>query len=148
MTLIDKGVVSHFLYDLQTAAKAKTKSTGNGRRGVGGGLPAPSPNAFVMEGGATSFNDMVKDIKEGLVIEHLMGAGQGNTLGGDFSGNVLLGFKIENGEIVGRVKDTMVSGNIYQLLKDITAIGSDCKWVGGSLCIPSLYFPSVSVASR
>jgi PmbA protein len=148
MTLIDKGVVSHFLYDLQTAAKAKTKSTGNGRRGAGGGLPAPSLNAFVMEGGSTSFNDMVKDIKEGLVIEHLMGAGQGNTLGGDFSGNVLLGFKIENGEIVGRVKDTMVSGNIYQLLKDITAIGSDCKWVGGSLCTPSLYFPNVSVASR
>ncbi|HEX9896911.1 MAG TPA: metallopeptidase TldD-related protein [Dehalococcoidales bacterium] len=147
MTLIDRGVISHFLYDLQTAARAKTKSTGNGRR-AGGGLPAPSPNAFVMEGGNTSFDDMVKDIKEGLVIEQLMGAGQGNTLGGDFSGNVLLGFKIENGEIVGRVKDTMVSGNIYQLLKDITAIGSDCKWVGGSLCTPSLYFPRVSVASR
>jgi len=46
-------------------------------------------------------------------------------LGGDFSGNVLLGFKIEKGEIVGRVKDTMISGNVYQLLKDITAIGSD-----------------------
>jgi PmbA protein len=147
MTLIDRGVVSHFLYDLQTAGKAKTKSTGNGRR-AGGGLPAPSPNAFVIEGGDTSFNDMVKDIKEGLVIEQLMGAGQGNTLGGDFSGNVLLGFKIENGEIVGRVKDTMVSGNIYQLLKDIKAIGIDCKWVGGSLCTPSLCFPNVSVASR
>ena len=91
---------------------------------------------------------VVKDIKEGLVIEHLMGAGQGNTLGGDFSGNVLLGFKIEKGEITGRVKDTMVSGNIYQLLRGITAIGSDCKWVGGSLCIPSLYFSDISVASR
>ena len=147
-TLINKGVVSHFLYDLQTAAKSKTRSTGNGRRGIGGSLPSPSPNAFVMEGGKTSFDEMVKDIKEGLVIEHLMGAGQGNTLGGDFSGNVLLGFKIEKGEITGRVKDTMVSGNIYQLLRGITAIGSDCKWVGGSLCIPSLYFSDVSVASR
>ena len=147
MKLINKGVVNQFLYDLQTAAKAKTKSTGNGRRGMGG-LPSPSINAFVMESGSTSFNDMIKNIKEGLIVEQLMGAGQGNTLGGDFSGNVLLGFKIENGEIVGRVKDTMLSGNIYQLLKEIPAIGSDCKWVGGALCTPSLYFPNVSVASR
>jgi len=146
--LIDKGVVSHFVYDLQTAARAKTKSTGNGHRGIAGGLPAPSINAFVMEGGTTSFNEMVRNTREGLIIEQLMGAGQGNTLGGDFSGNVVLGFKIEKGDIVGRVKDTMVSGNIYHLLNQITAIGSDCKWVGGALCTPSLYFPSVSVASR
>ena len=148
MTLIDKGVVKHFLYDLQTAARAKTRSTGNGRRGTGGGLPSPSPNAFVFNNGNTKFEDMVKDIKDGLVVESLMGAGQGNTLGGDFSGNVLLGFKIENGKIVGRVKDTMVSGNIYQLLKNITATGSDGKWVGGSLFMPSLYISNVSVASR
>jgi PmbA protein len=146
--LIDKGTVKHFLYDLQTAAKAKTRSTGNGRRGSGGGLPSPSPNAFVFANGNTKFDDMVKDIKEGLVVESLMGAGQGNTLGGDFSGNVLLGFKIENGKIVGRVKDTMVSGNIYHLLKNITAVGSDGKWVGGSLYLPSFYLPSVSVSSR
>jgi len=148
ITLIDKGIVKHFLYDLQTAAKAKTRSTGNGRRSTGGGLPAPSPNAFVFNNGNTKFEDMVKDIKDGLVVESLMGAGQGNTLGGDFSGNVLLGFKIENGKIVGRVKDTMVSGNIYQLLKNITAMGSDGKWVGGSLFMPSLYISNVSVASR
>jgi len=77
-----------------------------------------------------------------------MGAGQGNVLGGDFSGNVLLGYKIENGQITGRVKDTMVSGNIYQLLKNIAAICSDTKWVGGSLATPSLYFNDVSVSTR
>ena len=60
-----------------------------------------------------------------------MGATQGNILGGDFSGNVLLGYKIENGKIAGRVKDTMVFGNVYELLKDIAAIGSDGRWLGG-----------------
>jgi len=146
-SFIKKGVVTGFLYDLQTAAKAKTNSTGNGNRG-GGSMPSPSWHAFVLESGKTSFGKMVRDIKEGLVVEQLIGAGQGNFLGGDFSGNVLLGYKIENGEIVGRVKDTMVSGNIYQLLKNIAAIGSDSKWVGGSLSTPSLYFNEVSVSSR
>jgi PmbA protein len=91
---------------------------------------------------------MVQDIKEGLVIEQLMGAGQGNILGGDFSGNVLLGYKIENGKIVGRVKDTMVFGNVYQILEDIAAIGSEAKWVGSFLQTPHIYCPSLSVASK
>jgi PmbA protein len=75
-----------------------------------------------------------------------MGAGQGNVLGGDFSGNVLLGYKIENGKIAGRVKDTMVSGNIYRLLNRIAAIGSETTWLGGFLQTPPLCFSNVSVA--
>ena len=90
--LIEKGVVSSFLYDLQTAALAKTKSTGSASRG--GGLPLPSPSTLVIAPGKVSFDEMLGDIKEGLVIEHLMGAEQGNILGGDFSGNVLLGYKV------------------------------------------------------
>ncbi len=144
--LIEQGAVAHFLYDLQTAALAGTRSTGNGSRNRG--LPAPSPSAFIIAPGSATFEEMVSDIKEGLVIEQLMGAAQGNILGGDFSGNVLLGYKIESGKIVGRVKDTMVSGNVYQVLKQITAIGSEPKWVGGFLQTPHLYCPSLSVASK
>ncbi len=145
--LVEKGVVASFLYDLQTAALAGKQSTGNGSRS-GGGLPAPSASALVVAPGSVTFDEMVRDIKEGLVIEQLMGAGQGNILGGDFSGNVLLGYKVESGKIVGRVKDTMVSGNIYQALKEISAIGSDARWVGGFLQTPSLYLPGLSVASK
>ena len=145
--LIEQGVVANFIYDLQTAALAHTRSTGNGSRDRGG-LPTPSPSAFVIAPGDTSFDEMVVDIKEGLIIEQLMGAEQGNILGGDFSGNVLLGYKVESGKIVGRVKDTMVSGNVYQILKQITAIGSDARWVGSFVKSPSLYCPSLSVASK
>ena len=145
--LIEAGKVASFLYDLQTAALARTSSTGNGSRGHGG-LPAPSPSAFVIVPGSTTLDEMVQDIKEGLVVEQLMGAGQGNILGGDFSGNVLLGYKVENGKIVGRVKDTMVSGNVYQALKEIVALGRDTRWVGGFLQTPHICCPGISVASR
>jgi PmbA protein len=144
--LIEQGRVANFFYDLQTAALANTRSTGNGNRN--GGLPTPSPTTLVIAPGKTSFEEMVKDIKEGLVIEQLMGAEQGNILGGDFSGNVLLGFKIENGKIVGRVKNTMVSGNVYQLLREAIAIGSEAKWVGGFIHTPHIYCPRLSVASK
>ncbi len=145
--LIEEGAVAGFLYDLQTAALANTRSTGNGSRRHGG-LPAPSPSAFIIAPGGTKFDEMVRDMKEGLVIEHLMGAEQGNILSGDFSGNVLLGYKVENGKIVGRVKNTMVSGNVYRILKQITAIGSETKWVGSFLQTPYIYCSDVAVASK
>jgi len=144
--LVDNGVVSHFLYDLQTAALANTQSTGNGSRH--GGLPTPSPSSLIIGKGDTPFWDMVRDITEGLVVEFLIGAEQGNTLNGDFSGNVLLGYKVEKGEITGRVKDTMVSGNIYQVLKQIEAIGHETRWVEGFLSTPCLYCTGLSVATK
>ena len=146
-SLIEKGTVASFLYDLQTAAQAGTRSTGNGGRSRGG-QPSPSPSAFTISPGSTAFDEMVKNLKEGLIIEYLMGAEQGNVLGGDFSGNVLLGYKVENGEIIGRVKNTMLSGNIYQALKQITAIGKETRWVGGFLQTPHICCPSLSVASK
>lgn len=146
LPLIEAGVPQNFLYDLKTAALAHTQSTGHGGRG--GGLPSPAPGAFVFNNGDVSPESMMADIKEGLFIEHVMGATQGNILGGDFSGNVLLGYKIENGRIAGRVKDTMVFGNVYQLLKDTAAIGNNGRWLGGKLFTPSLYCPSLSVASK
>ncbi|RJO62896.1 MAG: TldD/PmbA family protein [Dehalococcoidia bacterium] len=146
LPLIEAGTPRNFLYDLKTAALAHTESTGHGGRG--GGLPSPAPGAFVFNNGDVSPDSMIADIKEGLFIEHVMGATQGNILGGDFSGNVLLGYKIENGRIAGRVKDTMVFGNVYELLKDIAAIGNDGRWLGGRFFTPSIYCPSLSVSSK
>jgi PmbA protein len=145
-SLISDGVVANFYYDLKTAAKAGKKSTGNGSRGRG--QPGPSLGALVIRPGETGFEDMVADIKEGLVVEYLMGAEQGNVLSGDFSGNVLLGYKIENGKIVGRVKNTVVSGNIHKALKQVAAIGIDARWVGSSLYAPSIYLPGLTVAAK
>ncbi len=145
--LIDRGVVANFIYDLQTGALAGTKSTGNGSRSLAS-LPTPSLNAVVIEEGDTSFEDMVADIKDGLVVEELMGAIMGNVLGGDFSGNVLLGYRVKDGKLAGRVKDTMVSGNIYEALKEIAAIGNKARWVGGMVLTPHIYCPRLAVSAK
>jgi PmbA protein len=147
LSLVANGVVTNFLYDLQTAALAGTKSTGNGRR-AGSGFPSPAISSLVLEKGEMSFQAMVKDMKEGLVVEEVIGAEQGNILGGDFGGNVLLGYKVENGEIVGRVKDTMIAGNVYQVSKELLGIGQEARWVGGTLRTPPLYCSGVSVTTK
>ena len=145
--LVKNGVVSNFLYDLQTAALAGTQSTGNGKR-AGASFPKPAISCLVIDEGEVSFQSMVADMKEGLIVEQLIGADQGNLLGGDFGGNILLGYKVEDGEIVGRVKDTMISGNIYQVLKQLLGIGSEARWVDGVLRTPHLYCSRLSVAAK
>ena len=145
--LVEGGRIAGFLYDLQTAALAGTRSTGSAGR-ARGGLPSPSPSAFIIAPGRTSFEEMLQDVREGLVIEQVLGAEQGNILGGDFGGNVLLGYKIDKGKITGRVKNTMITGNVYEALKDIVAIGSEARWVGGSIHTPPICCPRISVAAK
>ncbi len=77
-----------------------------------------------------------------------MGTEQGNLLSGDFAGNVLLGFAIRDGEVLGRVKDTVISGNVYKLLGNIGALSREARWVSGFLRAPYILCPEMSVASK
>ncbi len=145
--LIEGGVVRSFLYDLQTAGLAGTESTGSGERSLSS-QPTISTSSLVIDAGDATFDEMVADVKDGLAVEWLMGAGQGNVFGGDFSGNVLLGYKIEGGRIVGRVKDTVVSGNVHSALRELAGIGRERRWANGSLYTPALYCARLSVSSK
>jgi PmbA protein len=141
--LIEGGVLRNFLYDLDTAGRAGAKSTGHG---VG-----CSPTNLVFKTGDTSYTEMIKSVKEGLLVYDVMGLGQGNPFSGEFSVNVQLGYKIENGEVVGRVKDVMLAGNAYDALKDVVAIGDKAEWLsafGGTHVVPPIQFGALSVVAR
>lgn len=142
--IIREGVLKNFIYDLQTAAILKTKSTANGVRGYDS-LPSPSTTNFLVDEGEMSLEEMIEDIKEGIIVDQTIGSGQGNVLMGEFSVNLDLGYKIENGKIVGRVKDIMVSGNSYDLLNRIVGIGKTSRFVG-STKTPPFYFSKISVS--
>jgi len=143
--IIEEGVLKNFIYDLQTAGLMKTQTTANATRDYDT-LPSPSTTNFIVSPGHFSLKEMIKDVKEGLIIDQVIGAGQSNVLMGEFSVNCDLGFKIEKGEIKGRVKNAMVTGNIYELLNNILGIGKETQFVG-STCTPAFYFAQVNVAS-
>ena len=147
LPLIERGVVSAFFYDLQTAGLAGAETTGCGERGLGS-LPEPGTSVLLVEEGAAALDDLIAGMDEGLIVERLLGAGQGNLLGGDFNANVLLGYKVERGRVAGRVKNTMVSGNAYRALSDLIAVGGEGRWVGGGLHAPPIAVGGVSVASK
>ena len=144
--LIDHGVAATFLYDLQTAGHAGTSSTGNASRSLSS-PPSPASSVLLIDEGDMSYDDMIKDMEEGVVVQRLLGAGQGNVLAGDFNANVLLGYRVSHGEIIGRIKNTMIAGNSYDVLNNLAAIGNKARWLGGRIRTPALYCRSVSVSA-
>ncbi len=114
--LIENGVLNLFLYDYDTACMAGAAPTGNS---------GCSPNCARLLPGTTSSNELIKSVKHGIYVKQMLGFGQTNMTNGDFSANLALGFLIENGEIVGRVKDTMIAGNVFELFKGDVQFSSD-----------------------
>lgn len=150
MVLFDRGVLKGFVYDLQTAGMMGVSSTGHASREYIS-LPSPSVSNLVVKAGKASLAEMTKDIKSGIIVHDFLGAGQSNLLAGDFSANIALGYKIENGQVVGRVKDAMISGNIYQMLRDqLVELSADQDPVvaRGSFVTPAVMFKDVNIAAK
>ncbi len=148
LPLIEEGVIKNFYYDLQNAGEAGVKTTGNGIRPGFHASPSPGVSNLIIPGGKTSFEEMIKDIKEGIIIDQVLGLGQGNVLSGAFSNNVQLGFKIKDGKVAGRIKNVMIAGNAFEVLKDIAAVGSEARWIGGQYLFPHIYVKSLSVSTK
>lgn len=154
LPLVERGVVQHFIYDLETAARAKAESTGHGQRGIFG-KPVPAYTNLVLgaRGEASGKTQpelgggLLRDVTDGLLVDELIGVGQGNVIGGSFSHPVALAYRIRKGAITGRVKDAAVAGNVYELLKRIGGFGRDARWTGARFA-PSLLLEGVSVARR
>jgi len=141
--LVKNGILESFIFDLRTAKLMQTETTANAAREYDS-LPTPSTTNFIVEPGELSLEDAIKDIKEGLIIDQVIGAGQSNVLMGEFSVNLDLGFKIENGKIKGRVKDAMATGNAYHLLNNIVGIGRESRWIGSTFT-PFFYFSKINI---
>jgi PmbA protein len=146
-TLIEGGVLKGFLYDLKTAAQSGVESTGNGSRGLFS-PPNPSPTNLIFSAGDTPLSEMIDGIEEGLLVENALGLGQGNILSGAFSNSLSLAFKIEKGEIVGRVKDVSIAGNVYGLLEDVSAVSQETAWVYRRIRLPYILLPDMNVVTK
>jgi PmbA protein len=144
--LIEGGMLQGFLYDLKTAAQSGVASTGNGSRGLFS-PPDPSPTNLLFEAGGTPVAEIIAGIDEGLLVENVLGLGQGNVISGAFSNPLSLAFKIEKGEVVGRVKDVSIAGNVYDLLQDVAAVSQEAEWVYNNFYLPYVLLPDMNVVA-
>ncbi len=123
--LIKDGIVNDYILDLQTGGKLNKKSNGHAGRSYNS-LPSPIFSNIIFEFNKKSReDDIICSIDKGIIVDALLGAGQSNILGGEFSANIESGYVVEKGKIKGRLKNSMISGNLFEIFNKLVAITED-----------------------
>jgi TldD protein len=129
--LVENGVLKSYMYDRLTALKAKTSSTGNGRRESYQHVPIPRMTNTFIAPGKTPPDEILSSTPKGLFIKK-MGGGQVDTVTGDFVFEVNEGYLIEKGKIGRPVRGATLIGNGPKILRDIDMVGSDLGYQVGT----------------
>ena len=145
--VIEKGVLRSFLYDSYSAKKEGKESTGNAGRA--GYLSTPSidtTNFHILPGNKTG-DEMLREVDDGLIIYYLQGAHSSNPVSGEFSVVATPAWKIKKGEITHCSRGVMLAGNIFEVLKNVSLVGSNERQMG-QLISPWIQVENVKVIGK
>lgn len=144
--LFDKGRFRGFVFDMATAAACGARTTGSASREYSS-PPAPTVANVEIEPGSARLEDALRSMTAGLVVHDVIGGGQSNLLAGEVALNLACAFKVESGAVVGRVKDAMIAGNVYEMFREVEAVGDSQRDLGSHF-LPFVKFRSLTVATR
>ncbi len=132
-TLIQNGILKSYL-----VSQYGSNKTGIKRSSSAGG-------AYIIDSGNKELLEMIKGIKKGLLIGRFSG---GNPTGsGDFSGIAKNSFYIEDGKIQYPVSETMISGNLISIFKQIKAISKE-RINSGTSILPWILSDGITISGK
>jgi len=153
LDIVKDGIFQTCIADLDYAKKMNMEPTGTGFRHDMWGdddvtlSPASYLKHLRIEPGDYSYEKMLAEMDEGIAIFNVIGAHSGNLLNGDFSFGLNPGLYVKNGEIIGRVKDGMVAGNMYQLFSNVIGVENQNHEKNG-IPLPCVLFDDVSISGK
>ncbi|SER61098.1 PmbA protein [Butyrivibrio fibrisolvens] len=133
VTLIEKGVLkthSLSLYAANKTGRPVVKNTGW---------------SLVVEPGEKKLSDMIRSVDKGLILGGFSGGEPGAN--GEFSGVAKNSFYIENGEVKYALSETMVNGNLGDIVKNIRDISKEVVCDGGSV-VPYIAVDGVVISGK
>ncbi len=133
VTLIEKGVLkthSLSLYAANKTGRPVVKNTGW---------------SLVVEPGDKSLEDIIKSVDKGLIMGSFSGGQPGTN--GEFSGVAKNSFFVENGEVKYAVSETMVNGNLGEIVKNIRDISKETL-CDGMTVIPYIAVDGVVISGK
>ena len=145
-TVIKKGVLQTYFYNLTTAQKDGVKTTGNGYRG--GGKVGVGFNNVVLKPGKKTLTQLFEQVGNGVLITELMGVHAGlNPQSGDFSLQAN-GFMIENGKKSTPLTLITVAGNLVDVFMNVKEVANDNELLLSSYNVPSVFIKSLAVSGK
>ncbi|MGA9985213.1 MAG: metallopeptidase TldD-related protein, partial [Acidobacteriaceae bacterium] len=140
--IVEKGVLKSYVLNTYAGRKLGMKSTGNAGRGLAGNPYLDAGNLF-LEAGSRAAEEIVRSVERGLYVTRMLGQGV-NLVTGDYSRGAA-GLWIENGELLYPVHEITIAGNLREMLRNITAIGSDLVFRGATAA-PTLRVDGMTIA--
>ncbi len=131
--IVTDGVLQGYVMSSYSARRLGLQTTGN----------AGGTHNLLVPGNAADMAELMRMMNRGLLVHELIGSGV-NAVTGDYSRGVV-GYWIENGEIVHPVHEVTIAGNLKDLYRRITAIGNDQDLRSGIRC-GSLLVESMTIA--
>ena len=128
-TLLADGVLTGFLHDSRTAARAGSSSTGNAIRAGHRGPPTVGPTNGYLEPGEDDADALFARAGDAFYCQHVMGLHSGaNPVSGELSVGAT-GLMVRDGAFAEPVREATIAGSIPDLLAGIVAVGADLRFV-------------------
>ena len=143
-TVVADGRLESYMLNTYTARKLGLQSTGNASRGLVGAASVGPGNLYI-EPGAHSAAEIIKSVKQGLLVTELLGFGV-NIVNGDYSRGAS-GLWIENGEVAYPVHEVTIAGNLREVFRRIAMVGDDLEF-RGRLASPTFLVDGMVVSGR
>jgi len=104
-----------------------------------------SSGAMIVEGGDKSLEELIQAVEKGLYVGRFSGGNPSTN--GDFSGVAKGAFLIENGKLGPAVSETMISGNLADMLMHITGISKEVVCDGG-IVMPWIAAEGITISGK
>ncbi len=111
--LVSDGVLQGYVLDSYSARRLGMETTGNA-----GGV-----HNLTLAPGELGFDELLREMGQGLVVTELMGQGV-NLVTGDYSRGAA-GFLVSGGELQRPVEEITIAGNLAEMFRRISAVGKD-----------------------
>lgn len=133
VTFIEKGVLKSFMLSQYGSKKTKQERAKN----TGG--------CWVVEPGEKSLEEMISQVERGILVARYSGGAP--SANGDFSGVAKNSYYIENGKIMYPINETMISGNLAEVFKNVKEISAERINYGMAL-LPYVLSSGVTISGK
>ena len=129
--LIREGELVGRLHSRETAAKMGEKPTGNARALNYRFAPIVRMSNTYIEPGQATFEQMLSGIDSGLYVKDYYGGQTGMEM---FTFSAAEAYAVRGGKVAEPLRGVNLTGNVFQTLANVEAIGNDIAWAEGGGC--------------
>jgi len=143
--VLDRGVLQSYLYNGYAAQVEGRESTGHAQGGARS-VPGLGAHSLVVSGGDGGDQDaLMARLGRGLFVQRF--SGSVDPASGDFSGVAKSARWIEDGKVVRSLRETLIAGNAFELLRSIDCLSTETLSLGGSMRAPWAIVDGLSVTA-